>query len=281
MKNIAERKRHSFVLIEVIIAITLMAALVVNYVPKVTDVFDKPKDLKVTVDLRQYEAAAMNLMKEEEPFTEDKLNECVDPSLMFTGSKSSSSNPYGESYKLQIIDEDNFKIISSKIKDGKKVYDKVLTVSRDKDKFKTKYEESLPPDAVPVDLVIDNITDYYIYYPIEGGYGIELSTGFDNALNSNIAYKEWNPGQPLPNPGSTYNDQPVISMSYMFWLNKAPKLDLSKWDTSNVQNMSNMFAGCLSNEVDLSSFDTSKVVTMECYLSVSHPYSWIMLCILR
>ena len=74
MKNIAERKRHSFVLIEVIMAITLMAALVVNYVPKVTDVFDKPKDLKVTVDLRQYEAAAMNLMKEEEPFTEEKLN---------------------------------------------------------------------------------------------------------------------------------------------------------------------------------------------------------------
>lgn len=261
MKNIAERKRHSFVLIEVIIAITLLAALVVNYAPKVTDVFDKPKDLQVDVDLQRYEAAAMYLIKTDEPFKEGTINKCVEGRLQFNNSLSSQSNPHGSNYKLEVIDEDNFKVISEKVKDGKRLEDKVLIISRDNGKLKARYETKIPEET-PVTPPTVNVDDYYNYVPITGGYDIGLKLDFYNAIENGTSYQEWDPGEPLPNPGSKYNGQPVVAMEGIFRYIETPHLDLSLWDTRNVKSMRLMFSSAKVDSIDLSSFDTSNVTDM-------------------
>ena len=66
---------------------------------------------------------------------------------------------------------------------------------------------------------------------------------------------------------SKFNTSKVTDMSYMFYSrygeNKLINLDMSNFDTSNVTNMSAMFYGCskLTN-LDLSNFNTSKVNDM-------------------
>ena len=51
--------------------------------------------------------------------------------------------------------------------------------------------------------------------------------------------------------------------SYLFRSYPFETLDLSKFDTSNVTNMSNMFAGCANlKSINLSKFDTSNVTDM-------------------
>ena len=53
---------------------------------------------------------------------------------------------------------------------------------------------------------------------------------------------------------STYN---------MFYKCKAQSLDLSSFNTSNVEDMRHMFRECKAQSLDLSSFDTSKVIDMD------------------
>ena len=60
----------------------------------------------------------------------------------------------------------------------------------------------------------------------------------------------------------------IIDMSYLFkTLNilsvLSINLDISKWNVSNVKDMSYMFFGCKSFDGDLSSWDVSNVETME------------------
>ncbi len=69
---------------------------------------------------------------------------------------------------------------------------------------------------------------------------------------------------PVTSKLCTYiNNEPVTSMSLMFYQSKAKVLDLSSFDTSNVTNMSYMFGGSNATTLDLSNFDTSNVTTME------------------
>ena len=49
----------------------------------------------------------------------------------------------------------------------------------------------------------------------------------------------------------------------MFEACKAQSLDLSRFDTSQVTDMSYMFYECDAGSIDISSFDTSSVTTME------------------
>ena len=52
-------------------------------------------------------------------------------------------------------------------------------------------------------------------------------------------------------------------MSYLFYYSRYEELDLSRWETSKVEKMSNMFERCMSLEsLGLSVFDTSKVTDM-------------------
>ena len=76
---------------------------------------------------------------------------------------------------------------------------------------------------------------------------------------------------PVTSKLCTYiNNEPVTSMSLMFYQSKAKVLDLSSFDTSNVTNMSYMFGGSNATTLDLSNFDTSKVTDMSRMFSGSN-----------
>lgn len=112
------------------------------------------------------------------------------------------------------------------------------------------------------------LTDYYTFTndSATGGWQVGLNEKFKSALNQAepVAYKEWNPGDPLPVLPSTYQGKPVTNYFRVFGsCNAITYLDLSGWDTSNVSNMSMMFWHCESLScLDLSSFDTSNVTDM-------------------
>ena len=61
---------------------------------------------------------------------------------------------------------------------------------------------------------------------------------------------------------SYFDTSNVENMSWMFWYNEVPHLDLSGFDTSSVTNMDHMFYKTEASSIDLSSFDTSNVVSM-------------------
>ena len=63
---------------------------------------------------------------------------------------------------------------------------------------------------------------------------------------------------------SGFNTTNVNKMNYLFYgCSSLTSLDLSNWNTSNVTNMGNMFYNCSSlTSLDLSGFDTSKVTSI-------------------
>ncbi|WP_160119340.1 BspA family leucine-rich repeat surface protein, partial [Listeria monocytogenes] len=61
---------------------------------------------------------------------------------------------------------------------------------------------------------------------------------------------------------SNFDTSQVNNMSYMFDSSAATSLDLSNFDTSQVQEMSYMFYGSAATSLDLSNFDTSQVYDM-------------------
>ena len=66
------------------------------------------------------------------------------------------------------------------------------------------------------------------------------------------------------NFGANFKTDLVTDMNSMFsYVNKVKKLDVSKFVTTNVKNMSEMFSGCNMPFLDLSKFDTKKVEKME------------------
>ena len=66
------------------------------------------------------------------------------------------------------------------------------------------------------------------------------------------------------NFGANFKTDLVTNMSSMFsYVNKVKKLDVSKFVTTNVENMSEMFSGYKLPFLNLSNFDTKKVEKME------------------
>ena len=81
------------------------------------------------------------------------------------------------------------------------------------------------------------------------GWGVQLTDkASTNAVTSKLC---------------TYiNNKPITSVSYMFSNSQATTLDLSNFDTSNVDNMGGMFIDSQVKTLDLSNFDTSNVTSM-------------------
>ncbi|MBR5420571.1 MAG: BspA family leucine-rich repeat surface protein [Lachnospiraceae bacterium] len=120
---------------------------------------------------------------------------------------------------------------------------------------------------------------FYDYRPYGDGLKLALNNEFKAALNKEegtyyvrredgSGYYVWHVGDPLPNPGLTHTvggkTLPVNSYNALFMYSDARVLDLSKWETGNVTDMSKMFERCFYvKKLDVSSFDTSKVTTME------------------
>ena len=58
------------------------------------------------------------------------------------------------------------------------------------------------------------------------------------------------------------NNEPVISMSYMYSGSAAESINLSSFNTSKVNNMNSMFSSTNATTIDVSGFDTSNVINM-------------------
>ena len=68
---------------------------------------------------------------------------------------------------------------------------------------------------------------------------------------------------------TSFNTNNVNNMSYMFYgCSSLKSIDLTSFNTNNVINMSYMFYGCSSlKSIDLSSFNTNNVINMSCMFS--------------
>ena len=70
-------KRTGFGMLEILAAILIMSSITVSSVPRIGEVFDKPKDVEVLRDLKQYEDAAVLLMPTGADFSEENINKSV------------------------------------------------------------------------------------------------------------------------------------------------------------------------------------------------------------
>ncbi len=148
--------------------------------------------------------------------------------------------------------------------------------------------------------VIANENSGYVFYDFRGVKEINFDNNFDTSNATNMAwmfrlctsletinlssldtsnvtdmnslFNMWdsNVGGFMPNKlssitfGGLFNTSNVINMKNMFaGFQSMSKLDLSTFDTSNVVNMNHMFNHCISLKVlNISSFNTSKVTDM-------------------
>lgn len=91
------------------------------------------------------------------------------------------------------------------------------------------------------------------YYAICG-----ISEGLRAAIESGTVYTDsagncWIPGEPLPNPGTTYKDRPIIGGAKVFQdLDTSLKIDLTAWDFSSWTYFLSLFEHSTIAEVDLS-----------------------------
>lgn len=112
------------------------------------------------------------------------------------------------------------------------------------------------------------------YYWKNDTYRVSLTDSFKNELNKgsdgSFTGKDaegntitWKTGDPLPNPAPNgeYNGKKITCMAFLFEeCENITSLDLSSFDTSNVEDMSKMFDHCDNlQSLNLSSFDTSNV----------------------
>ena len=267
--NLKWKRSGAFTLIEVLVVIAILAVTTVSSVPRIGDVFDKPKDVEVLRDLKQYKDAAALLMPTGADFSEENINKSVAEQLKLTSGKSKSTNPYGDKYIINVINKDRFTVTSNKYKKGELVEKQVLRVERVGGSINAEIIPSTP--VIPLSSGESGIPDqpedaelYYIYEPTGwGSYNLKLNPGFKLAIESNSNYGDWVAGEPLPNPGTEYNGIPIDSMRETFLGLNAAEIDLSFFNTAGVSEMESMFRESKMNEIDLSSFDTRNLVNME------------------
>ena len=261
-------KRIGFGILEILAVILIMSSITVSSVPKIGEVFDKPKDVEVLRDLKQYEDAAVLLMPTGAEFTEENINKSVAEQLKSTNGKSKSTNPYGDEYIINVIDKDRFTVTSNKYKKGELVEKQVLRVERIGRSINAEIIPSAPVNppegGSSVPEPPESIEEYYLYEPTGWKtYNLKLNPSFKLAIEGNLNYKEWVAGEPLPNPGTEYNGLPIDSMSGTFLGLNATEIDLSFFNTAGISDMDYMFRESKMNEIDLSSFDTRNLVNME------------------
>ncbi|MBQ3307082.1 MAG: BspA family leucine-rich repeat surface protein [Bacilli bacterium] len=97
----------------------------------------------------------------------------------------------------------------------------------------------------------NNSTSLYEWQNIENdGWAVRLSdTSSTDPVTSRLC--------------TSINDKPIVSMQDMFYYSKTTSIDTSSFDTSNVINMKEAFAGCSNLEmIDVTNFDTGNVKNM-------------------
>lgn len=138
---------------------------------------------------------------------------------------------------------------------------------------------------------IGQITDYYTFTddPETNGWKVSLTSQFKSALlydselfgvpYGQTQYKDWYPGNPLPELPAEYEGKPVTNLNYMFATSYSyssggsfgtingygsfGNLDLRNFDVSNVVTMDQMFNSCGdASSIILDGWDTSNVTNM-------------------
>ena len=107
--------------------------------------------------------------------------------------------------------------------------------------------------------------EYAYAYKQSGMYafsgGIEWNNINDNGWGVQLTNKKSTTA--VTSKLCTYiNDDPVISMSYMFSSSKATAIDMNSFNTHKVIYMDNVFNGSQATTIDVSKFDTSNVTNM-------------------
>ena len=124
-----------------------------------------------------------------------------------------------------------------------------------------------------VELYINNKKEKYRKYFIpdkEGIYVIKLKFNF---LLTDCSCMFYNCGNIINLDLSSFNTQNVQNMSYMFYECKnIMNLDLSSFNTQNVKNMMSMFQGCEFLNLDLSSFNTHNATNMDYMFAWCHKF---------
>ena len=136
------RRKRTFTIFEVLVTILIIATMTVNYVPKITNALDKPKDLAITRDLVKYVDAATVLLPHSEELSPVLLNKTLPEQLRLKQvdvelsdeairAVSNSNNPYKVPYRYRELHDAGehyigFVIMADKIKNS--AYDKTYWV---------------------------------------------------------------------------------------------------------------------------------------------------------
>ena len=91
-------KRKSYTLIEVIVAISIVAMLTTVIVPNITGLQSKPKKVGLQSDIESYKLAITEVDINGEGLEEVNINKYLDTRLQFTSGVSKGKNQYGFSY---------------------------------------------------------------------------------------------------------------------------------------------------------------------------------------
>ena len=91
-------KRKSYTLIEVIVAISIVAMLTTTIVPNITGLQSKPKQAGLQSDIESYKLAITEVDINGEDLEEVNINKYLDTRLQFTSGVSNGKNQYGFSY---------------------------------------------------------------------------------------------------------------------------------------------------------------------------------------
>lgn len=256
MKNI----RKGFTMIEVLAVMVIIAMATLVSIPQIDTVMDHPKNLKVMTDLKSYEFAILELHYAKEPITASSISNIVDSELEFTLGESKGENPYGNEYKLKQNGPDDVTIES--LKSGSRIIDVVQSLHAYKSGTKMIIDYENIDESLSSEIIVDrtastpqpaNVTDYYdfMYDPITGGYRISINAGFKMAIINKTSYKDWVPGQPLPNPGNSFNSKIIKSYESLFEGLTTSEIDVSLFQTETITTTQNMFKDCTSKIIGI------------------------------
>lgn len=123
-------KRNSYTLIEVIIAISIVAMLTTTIVPNITGLQSKPKKAGLQSDIESYKLAITEVDLNGEDLEEININKYLDTRLQFTSGVSKGKNQYGFSYIFRKLSTSEVVIETSEMTTGGAKKDVSLSAKR-------------------------------------------------------------------------------------------------------------------------------------------------------
>ena len=256
MKNM----KKGFTIIEVLAVMIIIAMASLVSIPKIDDVMEQPKNLKVMTDLKSYEFAILELHYAKKQIDANSISSIVDSELEFTHGESKGDNPYGNKYKLVQNGIDDVTIES--LKSGSRIIDVVQSLHAYKSGTKMIIDYENIDESLSSEIIVDrtasieppeNIDQYYTFAVDDstGGMKVGLVGNFRTAIESGQQYLDWKPGQPLPNPGTSHGPNEVTSYEGMFRNMQVSEIDVSDFQTEGIRSTIRMFEGCKSKIIGI------------------------------